>query len=63
MATKRQLEMTEQRIWDEIFVRRFDRCMDEVKERGLHGCAQWAVDQADAAIAARRGRFNYGKKS
>lgn len=62
-ATKRQLDMTDQRIWDEIFVRRFDRCMEEITERGLHGCALWAVDQADAAMAARRKRFGYGKRS
>lgn len=41
-------------MWDEIFVLRFDRCLEQLSERGLEGCARWAADQADAAIAQRR---------
>lgn len=46
----------EQAVWDEIFIHRYNFCLSEVNERGLEGCAQWAADQADAAIAERRQR-------
>jgi hypothetical protein len=45
---------SEQRFWDKVFRDRFDRCLSELNERGLEGCAQWADEQARVALAQRR---------
>jgi hypothetical protein len=53
--TKRRRTATEQKFWDEIFARRFDRCMDQQQqERDPIGCARLAADQTDVALAVRR---------
>lgn len=53
--TKRHRTAAEQKFWDEIFARRFDRCMDQrQQERDPAGCARLAMEQTHAALDARR---------
>lgn len=45
----------EQKFWDESFHDLYPACLDRVPEgHSFEGCAQYAAEQADAALAARR---------
>jgi hypothetical protein len=64
MVSKRKLTPAEQRLFDEVLVERFPACLQQINERGLEGCARWAVDQADTLIRVRREHLdNNGKQS
>jgi hypothetical protein len=54
MVTKRKLTPAEQRLFDQVLVERYPACLQQINERGLEGCAQWAVDQAAVLINTRR---------
>lgn len=55
MDSKQTLTPAEERLFDEVLVRRYDLCLkSSLKSRGLEGCAHWAVEQAKALIEARR---------
>lgn len=54
MDSKQALTPAEERLFDEVLVRRYDLCLKSLKSRGLEGCAHLAVEQAKALIEARR---------
>lgn len=63
MVTKRKLTAAEQRLFDQVLVERFPHCLKEINERGLEGCARWAVDQAAVLVDARWQFLNNEKQS
>lgn len=63
MSTKRKLTPTEQRLFDRVLADRYTHCLREINERGLEGCAQWAIDQAQVLINARRRHLNNSEQA
>jgi hypothetical protein len=54
MVTKRKLTPAEQRLFDQVLVERYPACLKEINDRGLEGCARWAIDQAATLLRVRR---------
>lgn len=58
MVTQRKLTAAEQRLFDQVLIERYPHCLKEINERGLEGCARWAVEQSAVLVEARRQFFN-----
>jgi hypothetical protein len=58
MVTQRKLTAAEQRLFDQILIERYPHCLKEISQRGLEGCARWAVEQSAVLIEARRQFLN-----
>lgn len=63
MVTQRKLTAAEQRVFDQVLVERYPHCLKEINERGLEGCARWAVEQSAVLVEARWQFLNSQRQS